>query len=265
MEASLFILLPEGIAVLGIPQTKEELRSLFAPLMRVKEFARETGINLKIFFDLENINRFKADAGDALDDGTSLDKPVSILRNFVSSNSIDVNKKQLLDAECLYIRWDTVTCTADADAPLIVKSAFESPGAPCVLSLSAKSPADYYKVTLIKDRAYRDDLPELKSIPLFFKADECIEWLSSLIEGHFSLIGNNAFIPTSYHWNNQRIFEKIEDGTYWYFDFFHRENKIHYEVFSHEGNHLGEASENGHLVGGTADNQKSIRHILHGN
>lgn len=48
MEASLFILLPEGNAVLDIPQTKEELCNLFAPLMRVKEFAREKGIDLRI-------------------------------------------------------------------------------------------------------------------------------------------------------------------------------------------------------------------------
>lgn len=265
MEASLFIMLPEGNAVLDIPLTKEELCSLFAPLMRIKEYSREKGINLRIFFDLENIIRFKTDAGDVLDDGTSLDKPVSILRNFISSNSTDVNKNQLLDAECRYIRWDTVTCTTDADAPLIVKSAFESPGAPCVLSLSPMTPTDYYKVTLIKDRAYREDLPELKNIPLFFKADECIEWLSSLIEGHFSLIGNNAILPTSYHWNNQRIFEKVDDGTYWYFDFYHRQNKIHYEVFNHDGEHLGEANEDGRLVNGTADNNKSISHILHGN
>lgn len=220
---------------------------------------------LELFFDLENIHRFKADAGGVLDDGTTLDKPVSILRSFVASNSTDVNKKQLLDSECHYIRWNTVTCTADADAPLIVKSAYESLGSPCVLSLSLKTPTDYYKVTLIKDRAYREDLPELKSIPLFFMADECIEWLSSLIEGHFSLIGNKAFIPTSYHWNNQRLFEKIDDGTYWYFDFYHRQNKIHYEVFNHDGKHLGEATEGGHLENGTADSNKSIRHILHGN
>ena len=265
MEASLFILLPEGNAVLNIPQTKEALGSLFAPLLRVKEYARMNGISLRIFFDQENIIRFKADAGQLVDDGTYLDKPVAILRSFVGSHSSDVNKDPLLDAECSYIRWDTITCTTDVDVALVVKSAFESPGAPCVLSLSSVMPTDYYKVTLIKDRAYREGLPELKDIPLFFSADGCIEWLSSLLTGHFSLIGNKAFVPTSYHWNNQRIFEKVADGTYWYFDFYHRENKIHYEVFNHEGDHLGEASEDGLLVPGTVDNNKTIRHILHGN
>ena len=265
MDASLFILLPEGNAMLDIPQTKEALGSLFAPLLRVKEYARANGISLRIFFDQENIIRFKADAGQLVDDGTYLDKPVAILRSFVGSHSSDVNKESLLDTECSYIRWDTITCTTDVDVPLVVKSAFESPGAPCVLSLSLATPTDYYKVTLLKDRAYREGLPELKDIPLFFSAAECIEWLSSLLIGHFSLIGNQAFVPTTYHWNNQRIFMSEADGCYWYFDFFHRENKIHYEVFNHQGDHLGEASEDGRLMPGTADNNKTIRRILHGN
>lgn len=264
MEASLFILLPEGNAVLDIPQTKVELAGLFAPLLQVKEFARAKGISLRIFFDQDNIGRFKADVGELVDDGTYLDKPAAILRRFVSSQSTDVNKEQFLDGECSYIRWDTITCSADADAPLVVKSAFESPYAPCVLSLSPKIPTDYYKVTLIKDRVYCEGLPELKDIPLFFTANDCLAWLSSLLEDHFSLIGNNAFVATSYHWNNQRIFEKVDDGSYWYYDFFHRDNKIHYEVFNHEGDHLGEASEEGRLLSGTADKTKSIRHILHG-
>ena len=265
MEASLFFLLPEGDAILDIPQTKEALVSLFAPLFRIKEFARIQGIDLRIFFDKENIIRFKSDTEQLAEDGTYLNHPITILRNFLGSHSINVNQKPLLDAECSYIRWDTITCTADADAPLVVKSAFESPNAPCVLSLSPKIPTDYYMVSLIKDRAYCENLPELKKIPLFFSADECIEWLLSLLDNHFSLIGNNAFIPTTYHWNNQRIFEKTADRTYWYFDFFHRENKIHYEVFNHEGVHLGEATAGGQLVDGTADNSKTIRHILHGN
>lgn len=265
MEASLFILLPEGNGVLDIPQVKEDLAGLFAPLLQVKNFARTKGISLRIFFDQNNINSFKADVGELVDDGTYLYKPTEILRRFVSSQSTDVNNGQLLDDEYSYIRWDTVTCPADADAPLVVKSAFESPCASCVLSLSPKIPTDYYKVTLLKDRAYCEGLPELKDVPLFFTANDCLSWLSSLLEGNFSLIGNNAFVATSYHWNNQRIFKKVDDGSYWYFDFFHRENKIHYEVFNQEGDHIGEASEDGRLLQGTADNTKTIRHVLHGN
>lgn len=264
MEASLYILLPEGDAVLDIPQTKEAWNSLFAPLLHVKEYARIHGISLRVFFDMANISRFMEDAGDIVEDGSYLEKPSLVLKRFIGSNSSDVQKLRLLDTDCSYIRWDTITCTTDPNTPLVVKNAYESPQKSCVISLLCGIPTDYYQVSIIKDRAYGDGLPILKNIPIFFKAEECIEWLSSLQDGHFSLIGNPSFIRTSYHWNNQCIFRKADDNTYWYFDYYHRENKIHYEVFNLEGDHVGEASETGVLMDRTADPEKSIKNILHG-
>ena len=133
-----------------------------------------------------------------------------------------------------------------------------------MLSLSPGIPTDYKQVTIIKDRTYDDGRPELKNIPLFFSAEECIEWMSALLDGHFSLIGNQDYRPTTMKWGKQRIYQRIEDGNYWYFDFYHRENKIHYEVFDVAGSHLGEANAEGALVVGTADAKKSISKILHG-
>ena len=88
--------------------------------------------------------------------------------------------------------------------------------------------------------------------------------MSALLDGHFSLIGNRDYRPTTMKWGKQRIYQRIEDGNYWYFDFYHRENKIHYEVFDVAGSHLGEANAEGALVDGKADAKKSISKILHG-
>lgn len=264
MDASLFILLPSGDEVIGLPLTEEGLRDLVAPLMSVKKYARQNGINLRIFFDKDNVKRFKTDVGGVVDKAAYLSKASVILRNFVSSNSTDVQKNAILEGNYNYIRWDTIECMAHQDVALVVKSAFESPGAPCVLSLSTGIPTDYKQVTIIKDRTYDDGRPELKNIPLFFSAEECIEWMSALLDGHFSLIGNRDYRPTTMKWGKQRIYQRIEDGNYWYFDFFHRENKIHYEVFDVAGIHLGEANAEGALVVGTADAKKSISKILHG-
>lgn len=219
MDASLFILLPTGDEVIDLPLTAEGLRDLVAPLMTVKEYARQNDINLRIFFDKDNVNRFKADVGDVVDEAAYLSKASVILRNFVSSNSTDVQKNAILEGNYNYIRWDTIECMAHQDVALVVKSAFESPGAPCVLSLSPGIPTEYMQVTIIKDRTYADGRPELKNIPLFFSAEECIEWLSALLDGHFSLIGNRDYRPTTMKWGKQRIYQRIEDGNYWYFDF----------------------------------------------
>lgn len=201
MDASLFILLPTGDEVIGLPLTEEGLRDLVAPLMSVKKYARQNGINLRIFFDKDNVKRFKTDVGGVVDKAAYLSKASVILRNFVSSNSTDVQKNAILEGNYNYIRWDTIECMAHQDVALVVKSAFESPGAPCVLSLSPGIPTDYKQVTIIKDRTYDDGRPELKNIPLFFSAEECIEWMSALLDGHFSLIGNRDYRPTTMKWD----------------------------------------------------------------
>lgn len=265
MEASIYLLLPEGDAILDIPQSKEAWIALFAPLLQIKEYARMNGIGLRVFYDKENIATFMKDAGDIVDNGSYLEKPSIILKRVVGTNSSDLRKVRLLDANYSYIRWDTITYTAYPDAPLAVMSAYESSHKACVMSLLHGIPTEYYQVSIIKDKAYyKNSVPELKNIPLFYKASECIGWLYSLIEGHFSLIGNRSFVRTAYHWNNQCIFRKKEDNTYWYFDYFHKDNKIHYEVFNQEGDHLGIASESGALLVGTANATKSIKNILHG-
>lgn len=263
-EASLFILLPNGNEIYDMTLDKEALNEMMAPLMQIKTYASAHDIRLRIYYDIENIKTFMKDAAGIVDDGAYLKRPSSVLRNFISSQSTDVQKEMLLEAECCYIRWDSLTYTSTPDVPLIVKSAYESPKA-CVFSLSPNVPADYYIVSIIKDRQYRKGLPELKKIPLFFSDIACIEWMSSLLDGHFSLIGNKSFEPTNYLWIKQRIYKKRSDGNYWYFDFFHSENRIHYEVFDEAGDHIGEAAENGEMIPDSRDDKKSISHILHGN
>lgn len=264
-EASLFILLPNGNEVYDMSLDKETLRDMMTPLMQIKTFASAHDIRLRIYYDIDNITTFMRDAEDIVDDGTYLNRPSSVLRNFISSQSTDVQKKKLLEAECCYIRWDSLTDTSTPDVPLIIKSAYESPEAPCVFSLSSNVPTDYHIVSIIKDRQYREGLPELRNIPLFYSEIACIEWMSSWLDGHFSLIGNESFEPTHYRWIKQRIYRKHSDGNYWYFDFFHRENRIHYEVFDEAGKHIGEAAENGEMIPDTRDENKSISQILHGN
>lgn len=81
MDASLFILLPTGDEVIGLPLTEEGLRDLVAPLMSVKKYARQNGINLRIFFDKDNVKRFKTDVGGVVDKAAYLSKASVILRN----------------------------------------------------------------------------------------------------------------------------------------------------------------------------------------
>ena len=251
--------------VISLAENKSKLDEIVTPLIAVKQFARNHQIRLKIFYDSDNVQRFKHDLGNIVNDGAYMDSPMNKIYAFVGTDSVDVKNGTTIDASNCYIRWDTLTCSLDPDTPIVIKSAFEAPCKPCIFSLGEKVPTDYYQVSIIKDRAYAERMPELKSIPLFYDAEECIEWLSSLLDGHFSLSGNMDFVPTTYRWEKQRIFKNKKDGRYWYFDFFHKENKIHYEVFGEDGKHLGEAGQEGTLIPGTAKAGRSISKIIHGN
>lgn len=82
MDASLFILLPTGDEVIGLPLTEEGLRDLVAPLMSVKKYARQNGINLRIFFDKDNVKRFKTDVGGVVDKAAYLSNSIRDIAQF---------------------------------------------------------------------------------------------------------------------------------------------------------------------------------------
>lgn len=78
----------------------------------------------------------------------------------------------------------------------------------------------------------------------------------------FTLENNSKFYKTKFFYGNQSIYLELSTGYYWYYDFFHRENKQHYEVFDKLGNHIGEASMSGDLNRSLADSNKTIKDII---
>lgn len=75
----------------------------------------------------------------------------------------------------------------------------------------------------------------------------------------FSLSDISRFKKTNFHHNNEPIYKEIKTGYYWYNDYFHKNNKAHFEVFDAQGCHIGEASMKGDLDRGKADSTKSIK------
>lgn len=70
------------------------------------------------------------------------------------------------------------------------------------------------------------------------------------------------FARTNKIYDKQSIYKEIATNFYWYYDYFHKDNKEHFEVFDRTGNHLGEASNNGVIDFSKADSTKSIKSIL---
>ena len=61
-----------------------------------------------------------------------------------------------------------------------------------------------------------------------------------------------------------RIYRNLTSGDYWYYDYFHKDNKEHFEVFDATGHHKGEANVNGVIDTTKRDSSKSIVSILYG-
>lgn len=69
-----------------------------------------------------------------------------------------------------------------------------------------------------------------------------------ILKSRVSLKDKSRFRGTSFVRIKQRIFVEIATGRYWYFDYYHKDNKRHYEVFNAGGMHDGEATELGVLI-----------------
>jgi hypothetical protein len=122
-----------------------------------------------------------------------------------------------------------------------------------------------YFIPILKDAFHIDGLPILQCIGTVRDIEELETWLYTNFPDEFSLQNTNRFERTNHIYtpSKQRIYKETQTGYYWYFDFYHRENKIHFEVFdSTGGNHLGEADSNGNIDTSKADNNRSIEDYL---
>ena len=74
----------------------------------------------------------------------------------------------------------------------------------------------------------------------------------------------NEFERTNFLHAKMRIYKNLSSGDYWYYDYFHKDNKEHFEVFDSTGHHKGEANMNGVIDTTKRDSSKSIVSILYG-
>ena len=111
---------------------------------------------------------------------------------------------------------------------------------------------------VFKDALHKTDLPVFAQIDQVFDLADLDYWLARN-PAVFDLRDPERFERTNYVWgaSKERIYRELKTGHHWYFDRFHRDNKVHYEVFDSDGKkHLGEADANGNLIPNTAGKDK---------
>lgn len=231
----------------------------------ITESARVCGVEYYFYYDSVNLGKF-ADIVSVLDDKSYLAKTIEQIKNIVRSKGRDIRyQTTLFNALYSYSIWDSTTQSSIPNVHDLVRAGGEcsnSQAQSCLFSFAEGTPIDSQQVNIIKDIAtsHQDGLPCFLNLPLFFESILCAEWISSFKAG-FSLTNKKIFKGTSYLWNKQRIYQRINDNTYWYFDYFHKDNKLHYEVFKSDGSYLGESDMNGNITT-IVHSTKSISHII---
>jgi DNA-directed RNA polymerase subunit F len=251
----------EDFNALGnVPETYHKLINDVASVKKQLKNHKE----FELCYDSENVNCF-LEKIESLLNGIYLDNCKNIIRNLFSNHSKNVKTVSDCNLECTYVNWNfskfEVTY-ADKIISEISEATLSKNNKTILINIANAYPTDKDAIHVIKDAIHINDLPILISTQIASSTADFEEWYISVSSTGFSLRDIHKFNKTPWMWQKQSIYRCQKTGHLWYFDYFHKDNKKHYEVFDNRGNHLGEADENGELKDGTSSNNKSIKDII---
>ena len=218
----------------------------------------------KFFYDSENIAAFCNKASQLCSD-VYLYKLKEQLLNLLRKNALNVSKQPLHKFDRCYYQWDGMNASICIRNDSLFKSAAECNEKTIVISFLYQDSWHRGIVPILIDALHYQNLPALSNIPYFNPIGTFVEWYNNHGPNSFFYLSDTSrFERTCWvrRESKQRIYKEIETDRYWYYDFFHKDNSEHYEVFDSVGNHIGEADCNGIIDESKKDNNKSIRNIL---
>lgn len=264
MKIKAYFLFPEADEdFLRIGDNPQEYKNLIAEVALIKQQLK-THNNFELCYDSNNVNLFLAKA-ETLIDAVYLADCRTQLKTLFSNFCRNVSTTFLRKVDCLYVNWD-ISCTI-VNANILLSEISESKlnegrDKTILINISNAYATNRDSVHIIKDGIHYNDLPKMITVPVANNDIEFSEWYSTLTNTGFSLRNKNRFVATSYRWKKQSIYREISTGNFWYFDYFHKDNKMHYEVFNSVGINLGEANTDGVLDTKKAEDEKRIDNII---
>lgn len=268
--------MPQLDIFLLFPQSDEEIFRLSDDLDLYKDIPKQLNFikksirtgEYKLFYDSENIAAFCEKAA-ILCSGSYLDDIRDQLLYLLGRNALDVAHTKNPNPSHYYYQWFSETASVIIKTDRLHMYAAEnklSGKESAIISFSYEDPWNRDIIPLIQESIYNNTLPQICNIPYFNPVGSFIEWYKSKVLDNrtFSLTDITRFERTSklYKKSKRRIYKERSTNRYWYYDFFHSDNKEHYEVFDNTGNHVGEADMNGVLDETKKDKTKSIRGII---
>ncbi len=246
----------------GNPNSYNEIvKELYAIKYKLKK-----NLQYELSYDWNNVERFLAVA-----EGIIPEKYLGGIRSqilhIVGTTSRNVSQPRLRIPHFTYATWSNDLDVAHS--PFVVSESAEdtlidsATEKTICLCLGNSINAHREELHIIKDAVHDNTLPKLITVNATNSDIGFVKWVTTLPVGKFTLKNNNNFEPLEKFWKKERIYKQVGTNQHWYFDFNHKDNKIHYEVFDSTGNtHLGEADENGTIKAGTQSNTKKISDIL---
>jgi len=220
--------------------------------------------SFELYYDAKNVESFLEKA-DALIGGKYLASCRVQIQQLFRKFSQNISSAHLTKGECVYVSWN-INCTVTNASRVFAEAAEakhnEGEDKTVIVNVSSAYITNRDSIHVIKDAVHYDDLPLLIRVPIVNNEIEFSEWKNTLENSEFSLKDTKRFKTTPYKWKKQAIYIEITTGNYWYYDYFHKDNKQHFEVFNSTGEHLGEANTSGMLDESKADKDKRIDAII---
>lgn len=266
MKIKAYLHFPEtDIAFCNLAGNPDSYNEVVKELYAIK-YKLKNSLDYEFCYDSNNVSTFLAAA-----EGFIPDRYLGGIKNqiltIIGKKSKNVSQPNLRIPNFTYANWNidlqiehSPYVVSESAEDTLKDSATEKTICICLgNSLNTKRE----ELHIIKDAVHENTLPKLIIVNATSGDVGFVKWMTTLHPGKFSLKNNPNFEPLEKFWKKERIYKHVLTNHHWYFDFKHKDNKIHYEVFNSTGDtHLGEADENGTMKEGTQSNSKRISDIL---
>lgn len=266
MKIKAYLYFPDSeVAFQNLSANPDSYNKIIRELKLIKKELKNNS-DYELNYDQTNISEFLEIANGLVKEEYlgSIKKQLHTIIGYKNNN---VTLPKLRNNQAVYANWSIdfnviVTPSVIAEAAEASKKDSKSEKTICIC-LGDSLNVIREELHVIKDAIYINKLPDLIHVVATNNNSGFVKWITTLPEGKFRLKGNNDFQPLDRFRFSERIYKHKASGNLWYFDWYHRKNKIHYEVFDSTGNkHLGEFDSDGNLIEGTADPSKTIGEII---
>lgn len=260
---NIFILFPESeVDIFRYASEPFLVENLSTTILRIREYLRDNEIEFSFVYDSSILKTYINDVCILCDDKLIESESQKIVVA-LGRNSIDISKNNNSEPTHRHFFWNRSLLNIVPHSCLLIQNArfFESVG---IFSFRSEDESLHSEIINIEDDGYSNDLPLLTKMRLFNSKVECIDWINSFIDHRFHLTNNKCFLKMPFRRGPKNYFKELATGHYWCYDYFHRDNKQHFEVFDKNGDHLCEANMEGQHIDNTKDSSKNIKNILTG-